>query len=623
MQFIWKVRSLQVVTALLALGSFLIFVTWLVLREEPDLPPWYERGTLTFMAILPREMWSGYIWSGYGSYQTAMLMLLCVTGLFAACLAMLLTIKVSDRIEVQRLALGLALGAFSVSYHYFITTIPAYQDAFGWSASSPWRLLMDFCANFAFALSPLLLARFLLGYPRSATTQEWINYLTDEDDANATLRWIGRPVSRGPSQAGTAEGRQWTATFAPKFLNLLLAPRSQAAVMLAGGWALVAAVVDWLGAISWLSYNATMISKIWTAGAFGILCPMAFISATASLGLHRKGSFADDRRKVEWISVTMQTGMLLICLLFPMTLCLAYYWVPNLLDRGFFIPQIVLIWGVPVAAYILIALVFLIALSLSIFYRGTIDPRLAARKVTLIGMLGLIVTTLFIFLERLIATKLSSWLALSPDYGALLAGAVVAMTFNPIRKRTEKAINDIMGRLLPLDSVIEGERKHLVVAITDLSGYTALSARDEKQAILLAALLQRQAANITRDHAGRIVKSMGDAVLFAFDDAQSASKALTALHRDFQPAAQQLGLEMLPVHSGAHWGEVTVARDGDLYGQVVNIAARLQASSEAGQIVVSRAFAELARHVAPMRDLGLRQFKNVAERIQCEELIIA
>ena len=80
---------------------------------------------------------------------------------------------------------------------------------------------------------------------------------------------------------------------------------------------------------------------------------------------------------------------------------------------------------------------------------------------------------------------------------------------------------------------------------------------------------------------------------------------------------------MLPVHSGAHWGEVTVARDGDLYGQVVNIAARLQASSEAGQIVVSRAFAELARHVAPMRDLGLRQFKNVADRIQCEELIIA
>jgi class 3 adenylate cyclase len=313
----------------------------------------------------------------------------------------------------------------------------------------------------------------------------------------------------------------------------------------------------------------------------------------------------------------------LICLLFPMSLCLAYYLVPNLLDRGFFIPQTVLVWGVPVATYILIALVFLVALSLSIFYRGTIDPRLAARKVTLIGMLGLIVTTVFIFLERLIATKLTTWLALSPDSGALLAGAVVAMTFNPIRKRTERAINDIMGRLLPLDSVIEGERKHLVVAIADLSGYTALSSRDEKQALLLAALLQRQAAKVTRDHAGRIVKSMGDAVLFAFDDAQSESKALTALHRDFQPAAQQLGLEMLPVHSGAHWGEVTVARDGDLYGQVVNIAARLQASSEAGQIVVSRAFAELARHVTPMRDLGLRQFKNVAEHIQCEELVIA
>ena len=527
MQSIWKVRSLQVLTALLALGSSVLFVTWLVLRTEPDIPPWYERGTLTFMAILPREMWSGYIWSGYDAYQTAMLMLLCITGLFAACLAMLLTAKVSDRIEVQRLALGLALGAYSVSYHYLVTTIPAYQGALGWSASSPWRLPLDFCANFAFALSPLLVARFLLGYPRSVTTQEWVQYLTD--DANATPRWIRRIRSRGPSQASAAEGRRWTAVFALKFLTSILAPRSQAAVMLAGGWALVAAVVDGLGAISWLSYDATMLSKIWTAVALGMLCPMVFISATASLGLHRKGSFADDRRKVEWISVTMQTGMFLICLLFPMSLCLAYYLVPNLLDRGFFIPQVVLVWGVQVATYISIALVFLVALSLSIFYRGTIDPRLAARKVTLMGMLGLIVTTLFIFLERFIATQLNTWLALSPDSGALLAGAVVAVTFNPIRRRTERAINDIMGRLLPLDSVMAGEQRSLAVAISDLSGYTALSARDERQALLVAALLQRQAAKITRQHGGRVVKSMGDAVLFAFDDPATACNATDGL----------------------------------------------------------------------------------------------
>lgn len=96
-----------------------------------------------------------------------------------------------------------------------------------------------------------------------------------------------------------------------------------------------------------------------------------------------------------------------------------------------------------------------------------------------------------------------------------------------------------------------------------------------------------------------------------------------ALHRDFEAASHELGLEALPVHSGAHWGEVTVAHDGDLYGQVVNITARLQASSNAGQVVVSRAFADLARHSAALRDLGLRQFKNVTERIPCEELVIA
>ena len=281
-----------------------------------------------------------------------------------------------------------------------------------------------------------------------------------------------------------------------------------------------------------------------------------------------------------------------------------------------------LFFGPTIISIEIFVLAFVLALALSIFYRGAVDPRLAARKFTLLGLLGLIVAFLFILIERTVALKIVAFFEMPADAGALLAGAVVAASIAPVKNRAEKAVNIFVARFLPLDSMIEGERKTLVVALSDLSGYTLLSSRDEKQALLLAALLQRQAAKLTDKHGGRVVKSMGDAVLFAFDDATTAARVLSALHRDFPGAAEQLGITALPVHSGAHLGEVTEASDGDLYGQTVNIAARLQGGAIPGQIVVSEAFAT-ATDSADYRNLGPRQFKNLPEAISCHELLLS
>jgi class 3 adenylate cyclase len=90
----------------------------------------------------------------------------------------------------------------------------------------------------------------------------------------------------------------------------------------------------------------------------------------------------------------------------------------------------------------------------------------------------------------------------------------------------------------------------------------------------------------------------------------------------FAPAARQLGLQPLQVHSGAHWGDVTVAGDGDIYGQTVNLAVRIQASAVAGQIAVSSAFASTAGGTARFRSIGERQFKNVTGFVPCEELVL-
>ena len=621
-------RGSKPLTVLLASASALVFLHWLVTQTEPLSPARNELGFLAFLVFVRETNWPGY-----SSDLTVVLSLLAATGLAASALSILLAVKASDRIETRRLALALALGAASVAHFYFITTNPSLRTAAGWHPASPWRVPMDFLAYLAAALSPLLVTRFFLDYPRAATEEDWQAHSRHSlESAREDIRrgaWHYRLLPASIRERFAAPGRKdgWLWGVADDTQAVVRAYRmvrlikSPAVLLAACAWALTVAAVDWIDATGAMESSALA----WLGKGFTSMLYMLFMSITMSLALESmklrdEGAFADDRRKVDWIRSTLLVGGLLAAGVFPLTMAAVYLALPHLAEATVFIPAGVLMVGPVLVPVILLSLAFLLALALSIFYRGAVDPRLAARKVTLLGALGLIVTFLFLLLERIIAAKLAAWLNLSPDSGALVAGAAVASTIVPVRNRTEKVVNAIVGRWLPLDSVIQGERRTLAVAISDLSGYTALSSRDEKQALLLAALLQRLAQKLTREHGGRIVKSMGDAVLFAFDDAGATAKVLLALHRDFQPAASQLGLQPLAVHSGAHWGEVTVAADGDIYGQTVNVAARIQGSADTGQVVVSGAFADLVRGAAPLRELGPRQFKNVADPIPCEEL---
>ena len=106
----------------------------------------------------------------------------------------------------------------------------------------------------------------------------------------------------------------------------------------------------------------------------------------------------------------------------------------------------------------------------------------------------------------------------------------------PIRKHAEELMTVLVGRVLPIEQLMDGERRVVVVAMCDLSGYTALSVKDEKQALLIAALLHRNAAVISKAHGGRLVKSTGDAVMLEFPDADRAARALAKLHAESPPA---------------------------------------------------------------------------------------
>lgn len=126
------------------------------------------------------------------------------------------------------------------------------------------------------------------------------------------------------------------------------------------------------------------------------------------------------------------------------------------------------------------------------------------------------------------------------------------------------------------------------LGFVDMISYTSRSASLGPEA--LAALVQafdHTVRDVIASHGARVVKTIGDAVLYIADDLPTAAAAAMGLvdaigRRD----------DLLPVRGSLVWGRV-VSRAGDVFGPVVNLAARLTDIAGAGEILVDPATAEL------------------------------
>jgi class 3 adenylate cyclase len=135
---------------------------------------------------------------------------------------------------------------------------------------------------------------------------------------------------------------------------------------------------------------------------------------------------------------------------------------------------------------------------------------------------------------------------------------------------------------------MEQPRRRLsAVWFADIVSYSELSSRDEPAALRLVSTLQTLArAIVERDFDGRIVKFIGDAVLAEFSSTESAVRAAVALQEQYAAGAEGHGASSR-LRVGVHLGEVTPTPDGDLYGDGINTAARLQHEAAPGQVIVS------------------------------------
>lgn len=129
--------------------------------------------------------------------------------------------------------------------------------------------------------------------------------------------------------------------------------------------------------------------------------------------------------------------------------------------------------------------------------------------------------------------------------------------------------------------------REMVVGFADIVGYTSLTRRIGKAE--LAALLENfetdAALAVTENH-GRIVKNIGDEVLFVVDNAADAAEIALRLA---DPAREEHGL--LPLRIGMAYGNVLL-RFGDVFGSVVNLAARLTSVARPATVLVDRELAD-------------------------------
>ncbi|HET6363157.1 MAG TPA: adenylate/guanylate cyclase domain-containing protein [Gemmatimonadota bacterium] len=155
------------------------------------------------------------------------------------------------------------------------------------------------------------------------------------------------------------------------------------------------------------------------------------------------------------------------------------------------------------------------------------------------------------------------------------------------------------------DSTTSLQHRLAVVWFTDLVGWSSLASRDEDRAIALVRRFQAAVRAAIPSDGGRVVKFIGDAALVESPSAESALRSAAALRESLDEGES--------VRTGVHLGDVAVAGDGDLYGDGVNTAQRIQTEAEPGQIVVSEDVARGLRSRPAFRfePLGERRLKGV------------
>jgi class 3 adenylate cyclase len=165
-------------------------------------------------------------------------------------------------------------------------------------------------------------------------------------------------------------------------------------------------------------------------------------------------------------------------------------------------------------------------------------------------------------------------------------------------------------------------RKLAAILMVDVSGFSRMMGRDEEWTTRAIRAFHERAEARVQEHEGRVVDTAGDSVFAEFDSVVNATRCAQAIQED-----QALSNESEPpehrieTRIGVHVGDVIV-EEYKVYGDGVNIAARLESIAQPGHILVSEAVYQQVRNKIPaeFRDEGMRELKNIEHPVRVYSL---
>ena len=163
------------------------------------------------------------------------------------------------------------------------------------------------------------------------------------------------------------------------------------------------------------------------------------------------------------------------------------------------------------------------------------------------------------------------------------------------------------------------KRRLTAVLIADVVGYSRLMSLDEETThVRLSDYLKSSIEPKLSEHGGRLIRTAGDGLLVEFDSAVDAVYCALAIQQDLTEHDAGIAVDRrLRLRIGINAGDV-IADDHDIYGNSVNIAARLEGLAEPGEIYVTRSVRDqLQGHPGLLfEDRGQRRVKNLSQPIR-------
>ena len=165
----------------------------------------------------------------------------------------------------------------------------------------------------------------------------------------------------------------------------------------------------------------------------------------------------------------------------------------------------------------------------------------------------------------------------------------------------------------------EMRQRLAAILAADVAGYSRLMAADERATVAALDAARGVFRRIIESNQGRVIDMAGDSVLAVFETATGAVNAAINVQTELGAAAALVPENrQMRFRIGVHLGDVMEKADGTVYGDGVNIAARLESLAEPGGTVVSAAVQAAQRNRLPtaFEDMGEHTVKNIAHPVR-------